>query len=189
MDNVSPEERLLRLIRKGRKPSAPKQKEQPQVVKQKRLVFSYELFSRILPLICVILGFYLLVDLLILKPKRIVQTNSQSTEIQGNQPAPEVSTKPLSFYKDPVKSKQLFTATAATAEQAQASATFKEMIANLKLQGIISGPSPQAVIEDAQSGRVYFLSPGEQIGEIELKAILPGKVKLLYQGQEIELSL
>ena len=63
-----------------------------------------------------------------------------------------------------------------------------EMDSKLRLQGIFVGTNPQAIIEDTKSKQVYFLSPGERIGEIELKELLPGKVKLDYYGQETELS-
>ncbi len=66
---------------------------------------------------------------------------------------------------------------------------FNKAMPKLKLQGIIAGANPQAIVEDIKTGRVYFLSLGERIGEMELKQILPGKVKLDYHGQEVELSL
>lgn len=228
-DNISPEERLLRLIRgDGRESSRKDEKitkdldasqserviqEQPTLRKKPteksslsgkfnlgkiKEHFSFNQINRILLAIFLILGVYLLADFLITSPNRIekrILAPLAPKEIKGvalgvsDKTPAEGRFKPISYYSEPVKSRNLFTTAASKTEQVRPSPSFLEMVSKLKLQGIISGANPQAVIEDTKTKQVYFLSPGERISEMELKEILPGKVKLNYYGQELELAL
>lgn len=205
-DNTSPEERLLRLIRGERKESSPQDKKVANDPKASQLAlsgifkwvkikehFSFNQINRMLLGILLILGIYLLIDFLITSPQRIErkvlnteEVAAAALEIPGKIPS---SLKPVSYYSQPVKSKNLFTATSPEIKPARPSLTFLEMVSKLRLQGIVSGANPQAIIEDTRTKQVYFLAPGERIGEIELKQILPGKVRLNYYGQEAELPL
>ena len=166
---------------------------------------SFNQINRILLEIFLVLGVYLLVGFLITSPGKIEKRILALAPLDIKHPTglgkvkgkpieiPEKTdvtrTEPVSHYTQSVKSRNLFTATGLETRPVRLSPTFLEMVSKLKLQGIISGPNPQAVIEDTKAKQVYFLSPGERIGEIELKEILPGKVKLNYYGQEAELPL
>jgi len=57
------------------------------------------------------------------------------------------------------------------------------MITNFKLVGILWSDKPQAMIEDTQEQKTYFLSKGEKIKEVVVKRILKNKV-ILGKGQE-----
>ena len=153
----------------------------------------FNLINRTLLAILFILGIYLLIDFFMVNPSRIKQRLSAFKETEGTvlempgEPARAV--KPVAYYTQSVKSRNLFTAPGAQSGPSLPSPSFMEMISKLKLQGIISGANPQAIIEDTKTKQTYFLKPGQRIGEIELKQILPGKVLLNYNDQEVELAL
>lgn len=205
-DNTSPEGRLLCLIRGDHEKLS---RSQEQIVKDIELSqskeviqksfslskkFSFSLINQILLAIFIILGIYLATDFLINNSDKIEkrissfrETTNRSLTIQAKA---DTSLKPFSYYAEPLKSRSLFAGSPTKTNQGKPSASFLEMVSKLKLQGIVSsGSSPQAIIEDTNTRQVYFLSPGESIGEIELKRILQGKVRLGYYGQEAELSL
>ena len=214
-DTISPEERLLRLIRKDPKKSAKKEKEEEvsrglKVFAKKSLAkrlslsgifnlsrikeqLSFNLINQFLFATLLILGIYLLADFLIASPNRIEREILAFEEVKDAAlEIPAVtssSVKPVSHYTQTVKLRNLFTASGSKTEKTLPSPSFMQMVSKLKLQGIVSGINPQAIIEDTKTKKVYFLYPGERIGEIELKRILPGEVKLNYYGQEAKLAL
>lgn len=219
-DNISPEEKLLHLIRGEHKKPLRKEKqlrEKIEVSPPKKLTqqvslikktwvrkLSFNLIGGIALVIFLIFGIYLLANFVITTPKKTEQGNLALAFLDSRYltgagklkdealQTPEetfVLFKPVSFHKRSVDSEELLTATAFETKQARPESFFTEIVSKLRLQGIISAPNPQALIEDSQTKQLYFLSPGERIGEIELKQILPGKVKLGYYGQEAELKL
>jgi hypothetical protein len=192
-DNISPEERLLRLIRKGPRKQAPKdiqsfaneeqqtekpaeqqKKKSPAVSKKPGFTFSFAWCNQLLISLVLIIGVYLIID----------ERLEPADNIARQEPR-----ESLSHYGEVVASRELFTASGAGTMQIRPTPTFMEMASKLRLQGIISGDNPQAIIEDSKTRQVYFLSVGGRIGDIELKQILPGKVVLTYHGQEVELTL
>ncbi len=202
-DNISPEERLLRLIRgEHQKPSGQGKQVSGKAQSPARAAkiarqgyrgrFSFNQTNRILLACFLSLSIYLLADFFITGlgkfKERVLaarETNGRAFEI----PVQPSEVPPVSYYSQAVRAKDLFGAPSPAVKQAPPSSTFLEMVSKLKLQGIISGTNPQAVIEDTNTRQVHFLSPGESIGEIELKRILPGKVQLDYYGQVAELPL
>lgn len=195
-DNISPEERLLRLIRQGQRKSSKKPEKNKKIQALPRQInwskiFSFELVGRVLFATFLVLSSYLLVDFALTSPGKIEEKALTLNQAKGSslEVAFEAAGKPepLSFYSKPASSKNIFTA--AQKEVKVASPSFMEMVSKLRLQGVIAAPDPQAVIEDTRTRQTYFLFPGEYIGEIELKTILPGKVILNYYGEEAELPL
>ena len=57
------------------------------------------------------------------------------------------------------------------------------------LMGIISGKTPQAIVEDKKEQKTHFLREGEGIGGLRVEQILEGKVILTYEGEQFELVL
>jgi len=199
--NISPEERLLRLIRADRPKKARATEQKPakspdvsgsgNIIQKAALAISFNLINRILVRALLILGIYFLIDFLIINPDKIEEKVLALGELRGadlvKMPVPLL--KPVAYYAQGVKARNLFAAVSRKVRKDLPSSIFMEMVSNLRLQGIISGIKPQAIIEGIKTGQVYFVSPGEYIGEIELKEILPGKVKLNYYGQEAELRI
>jgi hypothetical protein len=66
----------------------------------------------------------------------------------------------------------------------------KTMAARLSLIGIVAGESPQAIIEDSQTQKTYFVAKGDTvIGELIVSEVLQNRVVLEFRGETIELSL
>ena len=155
-----------------------------------RKFFSFNTISQILWTISLILAIYLVADFLIITPGKIKEKSLMLTAKSWIPEMPSMTLpRPFSYYSQPAKSRNIFSSVSLKRKQVSSSLVFNKATPKLKLQGIIAGANPQAIVEDIKTGRVYFLSLGERIGEIELKQILPGKVKLDYRGQEVELSL
>lgn len=208
-DNTSPEERLLHLIRKGNsKESSVKPPEKkanktafahrPFKLPKLKLPLPEDLSSRILLGVIAVLVVFLLLSFIIVSSGRIEQKVFMFSELAETEYFDEFETpggaqdeavEPVSYYAGPIASRDLFTAKAATAEKEKPLPNVMQKISKLRLQGIISGLDPQAIIEDIQTKQTHFLSVGERIGDIELREILPGKVILYYYGQEVELGL
>jgi len=86
------------------------------------------------------------------------------------------------------KRRNVFTFLPAPAKaEASLSPNITEIISNLKLVGIIWSNSPQAMIENAKEQRTFLLSQGEQIGQVKIKKIFQDKVVIEVEGQEQEL--
>jgi len=71
--------------------------------------------------------------------------------------------------------------------QASLSPDITEMISNFKLVGIIWSNNPQAMIENPKEQRTFLLSQGEQVGQVKIKKIFQDKVVIEVEGQEQEL--
>ena len=66
----------------------------------------------------------------------------------------------------------------------------KTLAARLSLMGIIAGDPAQAIIEDAQTKKTYFVTVGQAVVEgAVLQQVLDHRVILELQGEKIELTL
>ncbi len=61
--------------------------------------------------------------------------------------------------------------------------------ANLTLVGILEGDPREAVIEDAKKRSSIYVKPGDKIGEIQVKDVLPDKVILFFEEETLDLRL
>lgn len=70
------------------------------------------------------------------------------------------------------------------------SQTGKLLASRLTLMGIVSGDPAQAIIEDAETKKTYFVSAGQAVAEgATLEQVLDNRVILDLNGEKIELSL
>lgn len=97
--------------------------------------------------------------------------------------------KPYDFYTQGIKTKQIFGAASAQLTQESAVTVGANLIKDINLLGVISGDSPQAVIEDKKSQKTYYVTKGQLIGEFQVEDIGGGKIILNYSGQRFELSI
>jgi hypothetical protein len=100
--------------------------------------------------------------------------------------------KPYSYYQQEISKRNLFKADAAEArvnKVVPTGQTFKELVKDLQLLGIMSGDKPQAIIEDKKLNKTYFLNIGDYLGEIKLDAISSDNVTLEFNGEKITLFL
>ena len=125
-----------------------------------------------------------------LPPVPVVSTPAQEPALQP--PAvPEIPLLAASI------SRPLFTASPApggaggpAAPSQPVSSSAKELAARLTLMGIVSGNPPQAIIEDAQTKKTYFVTAGQSVVEgAVLEQVLDNRVVLSLMGEKIELSL
>ena len=76
------------------------------------------------------------------------------------------------------------------ATAAAPSAQAKALAARLTVIGVVAGNPAQAIIEDAQIKKTYFVSVGQPVVEgLIVQEIRDGRVVLDLQGEKIELSL
>jgi cell division protein FtsL len=61
--------------------------------------------------------------------------------------------------------------------------------ANLNLLGIVTGDNNQAIIEDKNLKKTFFLYKGDNIGELKVYDIKNNAVILDYKGEKIELNI
>lgn len=98
--------------------------------------------------------------------------------------------KPYEFYLKGIEGRQIFvshsTQEAPTSTIAQAGT---DLMKDLSVVGIISGESPQAIIEDKKTQKTYYVNKGQFIGQVQIADILEGKIIVNYQGQKFELYL
>jgi len=65
----------------------------------------------------------------------------------------------------------------------------QDIRANLNLLGIVTGDNNQAIIEDKNLKKTFFLYKGDNLGELKVYEIKNNAVILDYKGEKIELSL
>jgi len=208
-DNVSPEEKLLRLIRgqkKSRIPassdstldaSAPVKMEGGVV--DKKVAFEFKKYLPQLNInILILIGFvaaslYLLSAFIypLFYAKRDVLSRDRSidkiTELKETVKQEEI--KPYDYYTQGIKSKQIFGAGSEQLSPDSGITVGANLISDINLLGVISGASPQAIIEDKKSQKTYYVNKGQVIGEFQVEDIRDGKVILNYGGQKFELSI
>jgi Tfp pilus assembly protein PilP len=105
--------------------------------------------------------------------------------------------KPLPFYLEGVKERDIFSPAAEKAEEGrvtfvpekEAKKKLEGAVATLKLQGISWGKTPKAMIMSEADGQVYFLTEGQMVGTsgVKIKTITRNKVILVYESEEMEL--
>ena len=209
---ISPEERLLKLIKKGTKSQEPTEKKGEGISKvgpekgmseakwseqqkarlgtreQKRKTI--KVIHRFLLLFLLLLGGYFLFDLIIFRPCEIlVEIPGVLEEMPEAEPVTPL--QPFEFYTKEIGKRELFTPLIPKEEgKPEPVVTLKDLAANLSLIGIIESDSRlQAIVEDRKQQKTYFLYKGDSIGEIEVKDVLEGKVILGYGDEELELVL
>jgi hypothetical protein len=102
------------------------------------------------------------------------------------------SLKALSFYADKIHTRDIFKIGPKEPEEkpsaggaAQASAESK--LAKYKLVGISWSDSPDAMIEDTEAKKTYFLKRNQVIDGVRVQAVFKDKVVLRYGNAEVEL--
>lgn len=212
--DISPEERLLRLIKfKSKKEDklsyqAEKKMPQPESKPEKKIGPAEEkltwlsktlpqfkniiIINRLLFFLFIILMIYFLIDYFFLPSVKISPVLIEEPGIEES-----IKEEPVrhshSYYEKEIMGKDLFKPLLKdipVAEQ-EIEVELEDIIVNLNLLGVVSGDNPQAIIEDRKKRKTYFLNKGESLGELKLKEILEaeGKVILIYKGREFDLGL
>lgn len=203
-DNISPEEKLLKLI-KGQKSkelpkpvvSVEKPADKPAAFDPKldsfRKYFLFLSTNRIIMLIFILSCIYLIISFIYpfwglkridLGPE-VIKLKPENIPIK-----PKQEVKPFESYLDSVKKQKIFSSGISGDDTSKpAKAASADLIKDINLVGIISGENPQVIIEDKKAQKTYYLNKGQFIGDIEVSDIQEGKIILNYNGQKYELYL
>ena len=201
-DNISPEEKLLRLIR------GPKKKEslQPQnpvdsavgpktsLAQQQQVLQKLTSFLNIRKIIAaafILSSIYLILSFVypfIAAKKEILPKIVPGKEEEARVETKE-EIKPVDYYLEGAQ-RQIFSSPTAAQEAGQPpTAATADLVKDITLIGIISGETPQAIIEDKKTQKTLYVTKGQFIGELQVEDIQEGKVILNYKGQKFELYL
>lgn len=199
-DNISPEERLLRLIKQGTKKSFHSVSALPS--QTKKPIFAGALLSKFLKVryLSNLLLFFLFLSLVVLtlnfiltsQPAEITVTSAASRPQDSEDKELLPKMKPYDYYAQQIGKRQLFVPSMEKKEEGASSTkslTLREMAQDFTLIGIMEGQTPQAIIEDKKAKKTYFLNRGDYLGEIKINDIQEGKVTLEYQGETFDLFL
>lgn len=199
-DNILPEEKLLKLIRGDRNPSA-KADSMPDVSPVKKyglklfsLNFSKLTFDRTIKVFFLLSFLWLIYSFMqpfrVFDKAKLPKTAKEIVSDKKQAAAwPKEQTKPYSFYLEGIKGRKIFSSAPAEDTQKSIGTASADLIKDINLVGIISGEEPQAVIEDKKAQKTYYLKKGQYIGELQLEDILEGKIILNYNRQSYELYL
>lgn len=206
-DAITPEEKLLRLIRgtKNRKPPAreeniPSGIGSPVVVSAGNggkvpflagHMFRFEA-RKALRWGFILASLYLGVSLAypwfgLKKVKLPAITGSAAV---GPQALSQEEAKPFESYLDGVRGRQIFAGAGSSVTAAMPQPAAGVNVADdISLVGIISGENPQAVVEDKKNQKTYYLSRGQLIGDLRVDDIKEGKIIVDRKGEKFELYL
>jgi type II secretory pathway component PulC len=189
--NVSPEERLLRLIR-GHKNGESKANLSAlnTPFKNHSAVFYIRKFLlSVLVIACIYLIAAFIYPQLSSREIKLSGIISEPAAEPKVEPKPEI--KPFESYLEGVKDRQIFNSVSSPEPEVQQDNVIAsaDLIRQLNLIGIIAGDSPQAVIEDKTTQKTYYLNRGQSFGEFQVEQITDGKVILNSKGKKFELYM
>lgn len=208
-DNILPEEKLLKLIRAGKKQDVLINNKSPALtpsaitdLKNISKPFVFLGLQKYLSVFSIrkIIWVFFAVSCIYFVSSFIYPwfglKQIKLSEVPDSHPAlPEVAgkptAKPYEFYLEGIQGRQIFTSTSTEIQEGQhpVSGANVDLIKDISLVGIISGDNPQAVIEDKNIQKTYYVTKGQFIGQFEVKDIQEGKIILHYNNQRYELYL
>lgn len=216
-ENISPEEKLLHLIRSPAHKKTAKQQPQPEASgrdqrpkapaapsaepKKHEKKDQEAFFSGVVSINCGLINrcifFFIFVTFCFLCLDfyfNAVQAHLpfESSGVKSQKPVKERTIKPFSYFQQAIDKRILFQSLAPEKEAARivpAGATFRDLVKNLTLMGIVSGRNQQAVIEDTKTKKTYFLYEGDFLGEIKVEEIHADRVVLEYRGESAQLFI
>jgi hypothetical protein len=101
---------------------------------------------------------------------------------------PAATREPFTTYKKAIGSKALFVAGSGPARPA-GNASASSSVKNIALVGILSGATPQAILEDTVAKKTWYLGVGESMGGITVQSITDKAVVIEADGQTGTLTL
>jgi hypothetical protein len=203
-DNLSPEEKLLRLIRgednllpaKEVASGVPAQASKSQAITFKRLsslkglrnLGIKEIIALTFFAVLIYLLFTFIYPLFYLQQIRLPQVSVAESSLLP-QRAEAFNREPLEYYLAAIAGQHIFSAQSEETQDSAPAALEAEVIKDIALVGIISGVNPQAIVENKKLGKTYYLKRGQAVGELEIEDIQEGKIIVKHKGQKFELYL
>lgn len=191
-DNITPEEKLLRLIRRNKK-EEPRPTIKYSLFARVKKYLSFLNIHKVIFFVFVISCVYLVISLIypIIGLKKINLTLVSQEKIIESNISPKNEIVPYEYYRKGTENRQIFGGVASLESGVPIgiSNINVDLVKDINLVGIISDEPPQAVIEDKKAQKTYYLTKGQFIGEIQIEDIQEGKIILNYNGQRFELYL
>lgn len=191
-ENISPEEKLLRLIKQENKaPASIRKGFKSRLLNLKPRYLAHTYLNRLIPVLIILSLAYFVVNLVypLFNFKQVKLTDFPKEKINLPQLGQKEELKPYEFYLEGVKERQVFSSAAASPNVTSAGVINADITKDITLVGIISGDTPQAIIEDKKTRKTYYATKGQFIGDFQIEDISEGKVVLNYSGQRYELYL
>lgn len=200
-DNISPEEKLLKLIKGDKKQPVEKKdpslqpavkitakKSDPGSIRKSLIHF---LIGKIKPLLIVGSLIYLIVSFIYpwVGLKKINLPAVSEKIKQEPQLEIKKESKPFESYLKDIEGRQIFGTFSGQQESLAQVAAEADSIKDINLLGVILGDNPQAIIEDKKTQKTVYVSRGQFIGQFQVEEIKEGKVILNYKGQRYELGV
>ena len=151
--------------------------------------------NRYLVAILGILIFYFLIDLIFVRPYKNVQQliSKAETEYKGKAMPAEAKNsgyvKDYSSYSSGVSGRTVFGPSQGGPAPSENVAGAGDISERIGLVGIIAGDNPQAIIEDKKAQKTYYMSKGQSFDGYVVEEIYDDKVIINYEGRKISLFL
>ena len=204
-EHISPEEKLLKLIRKKdrrapKEDHTVKEKSNSSNISQKNSIKNEEgrrvfvVLNKFLILVSIVLLIYIGYEFLfthqdvnaILKePESTSAPQWKEADLKVALPEP----KPYTYYTVQIEKRDIFESPLFNkkADDIKAVTNIPELTKNLKLVGIVLDKTSEAIVEDLDAKETFFLHKGERIKDAVIDDIQENKIILLYGDQKVEL--
>ena len=193
MDGMPAEEKLLRLIKGRKSAQTPDAKNAAAKAKSKHFSLKkYLTLNNIMITGFVIATAFLIISFINTSPvattNNLADIKSEKATVKDQEAKSEK--KPYDYYLSSIKGRDIFSVSSEPqkTEKLNSGAEASSM-KDLNLMGVISGESPQAIIEDKKTQKSYYVSKGQSVGDFEVEDIKEGKVILIKDGKKFELTL
>ena len=157
------------------------------------LLWRLRIGERVLWVVLGALAVYLVAELAFhpLHPPAMVMPSSRAAVPEAHAPsaaAPDEQLKSFAEYRETLAARNPFGLTAHAIVQAVTEHGSKgqltELISSLSVVGVNRGRVPEALVEDTQAKRTYFVKVGDQINQITVKSIDQRGVLVTYENEE-----
>lgn len=206
-ENISPEEKLFKVIQNGKKNPPPIKKGNNMIagmLSGASFAIPFNLdtrdlksANRLLVLVLVAVA-AVAIFFLISRTPSIDRVSRQVAGIPVQlRPQRTIEAfKPLNYYVEEVNERDIFQPTPKDPEEIEIppedlapEETLLDLAATLKLQGISWGGTPKAMVKDTSDNQMYFLKEGQAVGAtgIKIKTIEKNRIVLIYGEEELEL--
>lgn len=96
---------------------------------------------------------------------------------------------PLSTYLATISEEKLFGLNSHSDLGVVKKLSIDELVKDIRLRGIVFFNFPEAIVEDARSGKTSFVRKEQKIGELNVKEVKKDSLLLSYEGEEKELRI
>ena len=203
-EEISPEEKLLRLIRKKERPShqndtaanpaeAPRSQASSKTEKKKENKQLLLVLEKLLFLACVVLLVYAAYEFLFVRMDigRILKEKIPKPEDLIIEEVPiSQNRQPYIYYAEQIKKRDIFESPLYKKENENPvpQTTVSDITRSLRLVGIVLDKNDEAIIEDLESRQTFFVHKGDHIKDAVVEEIQESKIILLYNNQRVELA-